>query len=81
MDRTESYFDWKFGAVFAAAKKIATDSHCAAARLRNKMFAIAGMLSAEPFRNQHFDLAADQLAKRIAEDGRCRRVGEVDYTG
>ena len=81
MYRIESRFDRKFGAVFATAKKIAPDSVCIAARLGNKMFAMAWMSIAETFRNQGFNLAADQLAERIAEDRCCRRIGEVDHTG
>jgi len=44
-------------------------------------FAIAGMPIAKTFWNQRFDIAADQLTERIAENGCGRRVGETDHAG
>src|SRR6266550_2175180 len=48
---------------------------CSSASLR------AVMSITETFWNQRFDITADQLAERIAEDSCGLRVGEVDHTG
>src|SRR5205823_9910246 len=76
---TEPHFDRKFAAVFSTAEKIAPDSHGTAARLGMEVFTITDMPLAETFRNQRFDMAADQLAERITENGCGRRVGEADH--
>src|SRR5439155_8141617 len=80
-DWIESDLDRKFAAVFPTAKKIASGSHGTIAGLGEKNFAMLGMPIAETFWNQRFDIAADQLAQRIAEDSCGLRVGEVDHTG
>src|SRR5262249_22165510 len=76
-----SHFDGEFAAIFPTTKKIAPDSHGTAAGVGKKIFAIAGMSTAETFWKQHFDRAADQLAQRIAEDSCGRLVCEVDHAG
>src|SRR4029450_10888234 len=78
-DRIESDFDRKFAAVFPTAKKIAPGSHGTAARLGMEAFTITAMSIAETFWNQCFDLAADQLAEGIAENGCGRRGGGADH--
>ena len=68
LDRIQTYFDWKFGAVFSQTMELEAGSHRASCGVGEVRCAILHMPVAETLRQQHLDLVAKHLGARVSEE-------------